>query len=64
MGSSIPARFVKEFMSSKRLKGISPRGTRPIDLEVFRAAIQETLNKASFRRDFAQAVVKEVLSKG
>ncbi len=64
MGSPIPARFVKEFMSSKRLKGISPKGTRPVDLEVFRAAIQETLNNVDFQREFAQVVVKQVLAKG
>ena len=64
MGSPIPTRFVKEFMTSKRLKGISPKGTRPIDLEAFRAAIQETLNNPSFQRDFAQTVVKQVLAKG
>ena len=64
MGSPIPPRFVKEFMNSKRLKGISPRGTRPVDLEAFRAAIQETLNSASFQREFAQVVVKQVLANG
>ncbi len=64
MGSPIPARFINEFMSSRRLKGLSPTGTRPIDLEVFRAAIKETLSKASFQKEFAQVVVKQVLAKG
>ena len=51
-------------MSSSRLKGLSPKGTRPIDLQAFRAAVQETLNNANFQKAFAQAVVKEALGKG
>ncbi len=60
MASGIPKRFVAEFMKSDRLKALGgTNGTRPVDLRVFKAAIQEVLSNKAFMEQLVNASLKQ-----
>jgi hypothetical protein len=63
MPEPIPARFIREFMKNPRLirKPGDPEtvGTRPVDLRIFKAAIQDVLSNKAFMQEFANAIIKK-----
>jgi hypothetical protein len=59
MPGGIPQIFIKEFMKSQRLVGVSPAGTRPIDLKLFQQVIRETLQNKEVLQNIVNAAVKQ-----
>ena len=56
---AIPSKYVLEFMNNPRLKGFSPKGTRPADLAVMKQVIAETLSDRAFLEQLANYAVKQ-----
>lgn len=59
MPPRIPAKYLSEFMTNPRLKGFSPKGTRPADLAIMKQVIQETLSKPAVLEGLANYAMKQ-----
>lgn len=57
--ATVPQILLKEFMKSKRLTGVQPNGTRPVDLKVFQQAIRETLQNKAVLQEVVNAAVRQ-----
>jgi hypothetical protein len=63
MTAPYPDRFIREFMKNPRLvpkpgEG-GTNGTRPVDLRIFKSAIQDVLSNKAFMQEFANAIIKK-----
>ncbi len=55
----IPSKFLAEFTANLRKPGGAAPGTRPVDLQIFKEAINKTLSNPAFAETFAQHVIKQ-----